>query len=106
MGRRRKTEAAERRCRCCGSVLPIQCLWICEPCQSIGRGRQYKGELTDSEELLRIAQERVKCKVDPLEGMNMEEIAALSWMFRHSGYGSYGKLREYVRQTGKLPPMK
>ena len=41
--------------------------------------------------------------MNPLEGMSMDEIAALAWTYRREGCGSYGKLRGYVRMTGRLP---
>lgn len=95
----------ERRCRCCRGALRPEQLWICDECQALGRGRTFQADCIDAEELLRVARAREKAGADPLREMGMEEISALAWRFRKTGYGSYGKLRAYVHNTGKLPPI-
>lgn len=104
MARRKKDEV--RKCRCCGSELRPCCLWVCEECQALGRGRQIRAEGIDARELLLVARKRETLMIDPLKDMDAGEISALAWLFRKSGYGSYGKLRAYVHATGHLPEMR
>lgn len=100
MGRKRV-----RQCRCCGERLEATRLWVCEACTAAGLGaRLPTWEPVDRRELLEVARERERLGLPPLEGMSMEEISALAWLFHKAGYGSYGKLRGYVESTGKLPP--
>lgn len=94
-----------RPCRCCGGKLPPDRLRVCESCQAAGLAYHMdRYEPVDREELYAVAVVREARGLPPLEGMSMEEISALAWLFRKSGYGTYGKLRGYVESTGKLPP--
>lgn len=93
----------KRRCKVCGAVLRAENLWLCDDCQSTGAGQAYRQRKRISgEELLKIAMQREEDGIDPLAGMSMEEINELAREFG-GAYNSYGKLREYVRQTGQLP---
>ena len=95
-----------RRCRGCGCILSPVKLWLCDDCTAAGVGaRMSPYESADREALLQVAKAREERGLPPLEGMTMDEKSALAWLFRKSGYGSYGKLTGYVRATGKLPPM-
>lgn len=101
-----RSERKGRKCHCCGSALKPSCLWLCEECQALGRGRTLQKGSFDARELLQIAREREKQGIAPLKDMDMAEKSALAWLFRNSGYGSYGKLRAFVDEMGKLPPIK
>lgn len=97
--RRRK----HRNCMCCGKKMPPYDLWACEDCSVAGRAAEIDViERIHVQELLEVARAR-EGLMDPLAGMRIEEIQALSWEFRKEGYGSYGKLRGYVDATGRLP---
>lgn len=102
---RKKKNVEERRCKCCREALPPEDICLCPNCQAAGLGRHIKRGTIEPEELLKIAQRREMLGIPPFHGMDMAEISALAWLFRSSGYGSYGKFREYVRMTGKLPPV-
>lgn len=91
-----------RHCRCCGEAMSPVRLWICETCQSLGKTVVHPRQI-DSRELETVARARQKSGLSPLDGMTLDEIAALAWTYRNEGYGSYGKLRGYVSMTGKLP---
>lgn len=98
MGRRPKV----RICKCCGKKMNPMRLWICEECQAEGRTIHANGKINTTE-LEAVARERQASGQNPLEGMQLEEVAALAWTYRREGYGSYGKLRGYVHATGRLP---
>lgn len=97
-----RREEKARHCRCCGEAMSPVRLWICENCQALGRTVVPPHKI-NAEELETVARARQACGMNPLEGMSMEEIAALAWTYRREGCGSYGKLRGYVRMTGRLP---
>lgn len=91
-----------RHCRCCGGEMSPFRLWICENCQAIGR-TVIPPQQINTQELETVARTRQGFGLNPLEGMTMDEIAALAWTYRREGYGSYGKFQGYVSATGKLP---
>lgn len=94
-----------RRCKSCGALLPLERIRLCESCQAAGMGYEVRRKsVPDVEELLRIAKRRSELWMNPLEEMTMEEINAIARHYAGTGYGSYGKLKAYVRATGKLPP--
>lgn len=93
----------KRKCKLCGSVLRAENLWLCDDCKSTGAGQAYrKRKNINGEELLRIAMRREENGIDPLAGMSLEEVNELAREYG-GAYNSYGKLQEYVRQTGQLP---
>lgn len=95
-----------RLCKCCGEKLEPTQLWVCAACTAAGLGAKLPvWEPVDRRELLEVARSREARGLPPLEGMSMDEISALAWLFFPVGYGSYGKLRGYVDMTGKLPPL-
>ena len=88
MGRRPKV----RICKCCGKRMNPRRLWICEECQAEGRTIPANGK-NNTAELEAVARERQASGQNPLEGMQLEEVAALAWTYR----------RGYVHATGRLP---
>lgn len=101
-----KKRGKERHCRCCGETLPVTRLRICEACQLAGHTIPPNAAGIDTKELESVALERQAFGMPPLEGFTLDEIAALAWTYRREGYGSYGKLRAYVRATGRMPERK
>lgn len=92
-----------RTCKCCGSVIESYNIWLCDACQGAGMGAEITPGEASQEELLRIARARERADKNPLEGMDIGEIALLARCFMQP-YSSYGKLRGYVYACGKLPP--
>ena len=99
MGRRRM-----RVCRSCGKGLPPTCLWLCESCQALGAGTWLRAKNRDCLEILEVAKEREALGVFPIYDMGLEEVAALAKCYRPP-YNTYGKLRAYVEQMRRLPPV-
>lgn len=91
-----------RTCKCCGARMGPNRLWLCESCREAGMTVKPP-ERINTQELDAVARARQEAGENPLEDMSLAEIAALAWDYRKEGYGSYGKLRGYVRMTGRLP---
>ena len=95
-----------RHCKSCGEKLPPGRLWLCEACSAAGVGfHTARNAKINAQELLEVALERQEWTQEPLYGMSMEEIAAIASLYCPGPYGSYGKLRSYVREMHRLPPL-
>lgn len=97
-----------RLCRCCGREMEPTQVWICASCEAAGRTIPRKRITPGGEELLQIARAREEAGDPPLGGWGMDEIAALAWYLWQRGaraYGSYGKLRGWCDNVGRLPPL-
>ena len=56
-----------------------------------------------TKELLLVAKQRNDNGMNPIEGMNMEQISLLARCFTPP-YSTYGRFRGYVDMTGRFPP--
>lgn len=94
----------KRKCKACGKKIEDTQLWLCPSCQSTGTMYYNTKKMIDARELRRVALARQAEHKPPLEDMSMAEINELAWEYG-GPYNTYGKFREYVRQTGQLPPV-
>lgn len=105
---RKRGRRASRPCRCCGQQMEPTQIWLCAACEMAGRTIPRKRITPGGEELLQIARAREEAGDPPLGGWGMDEIAALAWYLWQRGaraYGSYGKLRGWCDNVGRLPPL-
>lgn len=100
---KRMAKRKARHCKVCGEKMPGTRLWICDFCSALGRSVPPKGEI-QAEELLEVARRREQELQNPLEGMDIDEKAALAREFRPP-YATYGRFCAYVKAFGKLPPV-
>ncbi len=69
----------------------------------MGRGAELNVGEAIGADVLEVVRYREQFSTKPLEGLGLEEVAALARMFKPP-YSTYGRLRGYVQETGKLPP--
>lgn len=91
-------------CEYCGARLRKGEYRVCSACRGGVTVATRNGRI-DGEALLFLARRHQEAGLPPLEGMRMEEINAIARIYSGTAFNSYGRLREYCRQTGKLPPM-
>lgn len=97
-----------RLCRCCGREMEPTQVWICASCEAAGRTIPRACGVQSGAELLAIARAREAAEEPILEGWGLAEIEALArylWDKGAKAYGSYGKLRGWCDNVGRLPPL-
>lgn len=97
-----------RLCRCCGREMEPTQVWICASCEAAGRTIPRARGVQSGAELLAIARAREAAEEPILEGWGLDEIEALArylWDNGAKAYGSYGKLRGWCDNVGRLPPL-
>lgn len=105
-GRQRRHKP--RLCRCCGREMEPTQVWICTSCEAAGRTVPRARGVQSGAELLAIARAREAAEEPILEGWGLDEIEALArylWDNGAKAYGSYGKLRGWCDNVGRLPPV-
>lgn len=105
-GRQRRHKP--RLCRCCGREMEPTQIWICASCEAAGRTVPRARGVQSGAELLAIARAREAAEEPILEGWGLDEIEALArylWNNGAKAYGSYGKLRGWCDNVGRLPPL-
>lgn len=96
-----------RLCRCCGREMEPTQVWICASCEAAGRTIPRARGVQSGAELLAIARAREAAEEPILEGWGLDEIEALArylWDNGAKAYGTYGKLRGWCDNVGRLPP--
>lgn len=97
-----------RLCRCCGREMEPTQIWICASCEAAGRTIPRARGVQSGAELLAIARAREAAEEPILEGWGLDEIEALArylWDNGAKAYGTYGKLRGWSDNVGRLPPL-
>ena len=107
---RQRRKGGLGKCRICGSgkMRPIDG-WACMACQQLGSGKNaLEGRYItrdDAEEILKAMHAREELKIPILEGFGDLEINSVARLYSGTEYSSYGRLRGYCDNTGRVPPM-
>lgn len=105
-GRQRRHKP--RLCRCCGREMEPTQVWICASCEAAGRTIPRARGVQSGAELLAIARAREAAEEPILEGWGLDEIEALArylWDNGAKAYGTYGAMRGWCDNVGRLPPL-
>lgn len=100
---------SKRLCRSCGAQLQETDVLVCQGCAECGLGRgifDYRMiRHEDVEDAFAAMGARAEAGMAVDQGVDDVVINAVAkGVYKGTAFGSYGRFRAYVRDTGKLPP--